>query len=194
MTHPACSRRSFLKAGSLLSLAGLSGPLFADDAPPATGPALNEKIEQQRQVALDILKPSKRDLEYGLALHRESLVFDAYGFAPRAALDGAALAAAIDAGASDIEVQDLREEMSMTRYVHDAAERAEFEQAWEAAGVTCIFQNAGEEGQDPLRLIKRLARFTYATDHLPDFMAKAAAPSRSPCSAIRVLPIIRPVC
>ncbi|MEW4529061.1 membrane dipeptidase [Maioricimonas sp. JC845] len=176
MTHPACSRRSFLKAGSLLSLAGLSGPLFADDAPSAGDPVLNEKIEQYRQVALDILKPSKRDLEYGLALHRESLVFDAYGFAPRAALDGAALAAAIDAGASDVEVQDLREEMSMTRYVHDAAERAEFEQAWEAAGVTCIFQNAGEEGQDPLRLIKRLARFTYATDHLPDFMAKAATP------------------
>ena len=42
--------------------------------------------------------------------------------------------------------------------------------------MTCIFQNAGEEGQDPLRLIKRLARFTYVTDSLRSFVAKAVTP------------------
>ena len=31
-----------------------------------------------------------------------------------------------------------------------------------ASGVTRIFQNAGEEGEEPTRLMKRLARFTYA--------------------------------
>ncbi len=44
--------------------------------------------------------------------------------------------------------------MSMTRYVTDPVERVEFMEAWEAAGVTCIFQNAGEEGPDPMRLVK----------------------------------------
>ena len=45
-----------------------------------------------------------------------------------------------------------------------------------AAGVTCIFQNAGEEGSDPLRLIKRLARFTYATDLARADCFKAVSP------------------
>jgi membrane dipeptidase len=60
--------------------------------------------------------------------------------------------------------------------VSDPIEQAEYREAWRAAGVTCIFQNAGEEGQDPLRLLKRLARFTYATDMLKEFVAKAALP------------------
>ena len=51
----------------------------------------------------------------------------------------------------------------MTRCATDAAERKEFLEAFRAAGVTCIFQNAGEEGNDPLRLIKRLARFTFTS-------------------------------
>ena len=65
----------------------------------------------------------------------------------------------------------------MTRCVDNAAEREEFKQAWQAAGVTCIFQNAGEEGQAPLRLIKRLANFTYVTDHLQGFLNKAVIPA-----------------
>ena len=139
--------------------------------------SINEKIEEARQVALKILKPSQRDLEHGLALHKESLVFDAYGFAPRAAVDGEALKQLVLAGASPMEVQDAREEMGMTRQVTNAIERAEFMAAWRASGVTCIFQNAGEEGQSPMRLLKRLARFTYLTDMLPNFVSKAATPA-----------------
>jgi membrane dipeptidase len=85
--------------------------------------------------------------------------------------------AAIESGASEIELQDLSEEMTMTRQATHPAERAEYENAWRASGLTCIFQNAGEEGQDPLRLVKRLARFTYVTDMLRDFVSKAATPS-----------------
>jgi len=48
--------------------------------------------------------------------------------------------------------------------------------AWEAAGVTCIFQNAGEEGIAISRLLKRLARFTYVTDMMRDFVYKAVTP------------------
>lgn len=136
----------------------------------------NEKIRQARDAALAILKPTSNQLEHGLELHANSIVFDAYGFAPNSAVDGDAVRAAMEAGASQIELQDLREEMAMTRHVSVAAERAEYRAAWEAAGVTCIFQNAGEEGSDPMRLIKRLARFTYVTDRMRDFVSKAVQP------------------
>jgi membrane dipeptidase len=42
--------------------------------------------------------------------------------------------------------------------------------------MTAIFQNAGEEGQDPLRLMKRLARFTWVCDMLRDDVFKAVRP------------------
>ena len=64
----------------------------------------NEVIEQARQAASGALKPSKRDLEHGLALHADSIVVDAYGFSPRSAIDGAAIRAAVEAGASGIEL------------------------------------------------------------------------------------------
>jgi membrane dipeptidase len=134
------------------------------------------EIIKARDAALDVLKPSPAELQRGLELHYSSLVFDTYGFAPRAALDGAALAEAAAAGASDAELADLSEEMSMTRAATIPAERAELAEALRCAGVTCIFQNAGEEGQDPLRLIKRLARFTYLTDTARDLLARATQP------------------
>lgn len=137
---------------------------------------LNPQIQHARDVALSILKPSPQELERGLRLHAESLVFDSYGFSPRAAVDGAAVAAAVNAGASLQEVEDLQEELTMTRYVTDVSEEQEYRSAWSASGVTCVFQNAGQECQDPLRLLKRLARFTFVTDLLKDFVAKAAVP------------------
>ncbi|EMI21832.1 renal dipeptidase family protein [Rhodopirellula maiorica SM1] len=138
---------------------------------------LNPKIDKSRDVALGLLKPTTAELERGLRLHSESIVFDAYGFGPRAAIDGAELAAQAEAGASAEELKDLREEMTMTRFVTDPVEQQEFRDAWRASGVTCVFNNAGEEGQDPLRLIKRLARHTYATDLMRGFVSKAAVPS-----------------
>jgi membrane dipeptidase len=79
----------------------------------------------------------------------------------------------VEAGAVGDELVDLREEMSMTRWATDAREREEFLTAFRAAGVTCIFQNAGEEGNDAMRLIRRLARFTYATDRMRPEVFKA---------------------
>ncbi len=137
---------------------------------------LNPKIQSSRDVALGILKPSPAEIDRGLKLHAESIVFDAYGFGPRAAVDGDALAVAVQAGASDVELKDLREEMTMTRFVTDPVQQQEFRDAWRASGVTCVFNNAGEEGQDPMRLIKRLARHTYTTDLLRGFVFKAAVP------------------
>jgi membrane dipeptidase len=137
---------------------------------------LHPKIQHARNVAMDLLKPTPAQLERGLQLHADSIVFDSYGFSPRAALDGDAYAAEFEDGASLSELKDLREEMTMTRCVTDPDEEREYLDAWRSSGVTCVFQNAGEEGQDPLRLIKRLARFTYVTDMLRDHVLKAAVP------------------
>lgn len=139
-------------------------------------PVLNASMQVAREQALAILKPSKRDLEHGLELHAQSLVIESYGFSPRAAIDGDVVKAALDAGASDLEFQDFIEEMPMTRMVTDAAEREEYLHAWEAAGVTCILQNAGEEIQAIPQVLKRLARFNYTTDMLRDHVSRAVTP------------------
>lgn len=136
----------------------------------------NEKIQRARETALALLKPSRKDLERGLELHRNSLVFESYGFMPRAAIDGAAIRQQLDAGASDTEIQDLLEDHGMTRYVTVAAEREEYLAAWRASGVTCIFQNAGEEGSAVDRLIKRLGRYTYVTHFLREHVSQAVQP------------------
>lgn len=177
LRHRPC-RRNFLKAACSSSIAcglvgGASGRRRAWAGPLSTS---NEVIQQARQVALSILAPKQRDLLHGLKLHEDSLVFESYGFAPRAAIDGDAFRAAFESGASDRELVDLREEMSMTRYATSEVERAEFFEAFRAAGVTCVFQNVGEEGNDPLRLIKRLSRFTFATDMLRGELLKAVRP------------------
>ena len=39
-------------------------------------------IQENWKLALDSLHPSQKDLEHGLELHRNSFVFDAYGFTP----------------------------------------------------------------------------------------------------------------
>lgn len=177
-------RRELLGGGSLALAGAAAGNAVAqagDEKPKGNVLAglsenLNPKIQHCREIALRDLKPSASDLQRGLELHADSLIFDSYGFAPRAAIDGEAIKQAALAGASEIEIKDMREQMSMTRYVTDEAERLEYESAWRASGVTCVFQNAGEEGQDPLKLIKRLSNFTYATDMLGDFSPKAATP------------------
>jgi membrane dipeptidase len=101
----------------------------------------NEVIERARQAALNVLNPNSKDLEHGLELHAKSMVIDAYGFSPRTAIDGDAMRAAIEAGASELELQDMHEDMIMTRAVDNAAELEEHRSAWKAAGMTCIFQN-----------------------------------------------------
>lgn len=137
---------------------------------------MNPQIEAAREAALKILKPTPRELEHGLALHRELLVWDAYGFAPRSAVDGDALRRAYEEGASETEQVDLMEEQSALRHLAGDAQREEYHQAWEAAGVTCIFQNAGVESQDPLELLKRLSYFTYAVDRTQDLYVRATVP------------------
>jgi len=139
-------------------------------------PAVQEHVEKGRAVAMDLLKPTPKELEHGLELHENSLVMESYGFAPRFAPDGEAVRAATEAGATEIEIEEMFEDLPMTRGATDAAARAEFLDAWDAAGMTCIFQNAGQEGMEVPRVIKRLAHFTYLTDMMRDDLYKAVTP------------------
>lgn len=177
-------RRHFLKsaaplaaASPLLASAAAQEPLVADDPVKRLTENLNPTIQKARDAALAVLKPSPKDLQRGLELHADALIFDSYGFSPRAAMDGETLKAAVMAGASDAELEDLREDMGMTRFLDSEAELLEYQEAWRASGVTCIFQNAGQECQDPMRLLKRLARFTHVTDNLREFVSKAVTPA-----------------
>ena len=169
------TRRTFI---TLAAAAPLAGPAFlrAADAAVTGSPdpvVANEQIAAARQAGLDLLKPSRRDLERGMELHANSIVLDVYGFGPAAAVDNAELAKIINSGASDQEIIDAREDMGMTRFITDAAERKEYEDTWRAAGVTAIVRNSGEEGNDPLRLMKRLARWVHVTDRMRERFPKA---------------------
>jgi len=187
-------RRDFLKLSGLAGLAiageGMLGSFGSanehdrSNLKSFTGPdklhkahiSINEQIKLDLERAKSILKPSQKQLEHGLELHNNSLVIDTYGFMPRAAYDGALINSAIGSKASQLEIQDMQEDMSMTRFVLDKKEREEFENAWKASGVTCVIQNAGEEGNEVKRLLKRLAHFTYTTDMMRDFIGKAVTP------------------
>lgn len=177
-------RRAFIRNLGMSTLAGLpvrnliSGSLKKEVARTGyfTSSGANDqtsRINEARQVALNFLQPSKKDLEHGLELHANSVVFDTYGFMPRAAVDGQRLAEAVADGGSPLEIDDLREDQTMSRFVEHERERIEFITNWKASGVTGIFQNAGEESNSVQVLIKRLARFTYATDRMPEVLLKA---------------------
>lgn len=137
---------------------------------------LNEYMKEGRDAAQDVLKPSRRDLEHGLELHANSIVCETYGFSPRSAIDGDRFNDMLESGASEMELVDGMENMSMTRCIGEEAERSEYINAWKATGITCIFQNAGVESQAPLEIIKRLARYTYVVDNMPDVLIRATHP------------------
>jgi membrane dipeptidase len=136
----------------------------------------NPKIRAARDAAIAVLKPNEKDLEHALELHSQSLVVESYGFSPRSAIDGDAMRLAIEAGANSQELDDLHTEMLLARVADDPSQQQEYLDAWNASGVTCVLQNAGEEGNAPLRLLKRLAYFTYLTDRLRNYVSRAAVP------------------
>jgi membrane dipeptidase len=167
------SRRTLLQRLPLAALAGsFNIHVRAQDAAKKLWITGNDTIDKPREIALALLKPTQAQIERAWELHFGSVVFESYGFAPRAAIDGAAFQKAVEDGATAETLTDLRESMSMNGMARSERERKEFFDAFNAAGVTCIFQNAGEEGSDPMRLIKRLAHFTKALDELTPGLTK----------------------
>ena len=138
---------------------------------------MNTCIETARQKALDVLKPSPAQLEHGLELHRDSIVVDAYGFAPYAppADTESVMADAARAGATRAELAQRHLNLQVTGKVRDPGALREFVEAFRASGVTCIGQNAGE-GRNVFESLERLAMFTYVCDELPQVVTKAVKP------------------
>ncbi len=171
------SRRAVLQKLPLAALAGGWHIHVRAQSPREIWRTGNAAIDGPRETALKLLQPTQAQIERAWELHFGSLVFESYGFAPRCAVDGEAFNEAVRAGAAADELADLRESMSMNGHTRSEREKTEFFEAFRAAGVTCIFQNAGEEGSDPLRLLKRLAHFTRATDLQPE-LVKVVRPSQ----------------
>lgn len=136
---------------------------------------VSDPIAADREAGLAVLQPSQRDLDYGLALHRESLVIESYGLGHHAPLPAEPLNHALESGASEVEYQDLVEHMLMVGWTREARLREEYREAWDASGVTCMFINAGEESNDPMRLLKRLSRYIALADAMPDVLDRVVS-------------------
>lgn len=158
-----------------------------------------DPIAEDRAIALSLLKPSQRDLDYGLALHRDAIVVESYGLGLHAPVDPEVLNRAAEQGASHLEYQDLLEDMIMTRWASSPELQEEYRRAWEASGVSCILLNAGEESHQPQRLLKRFARYVALIDAMPDTLQRAVtvddirnghqSGKRSLCLTLNAIPL-----
>ena len=135
-------------------------------------------IQENWQLALNILRPSDKDLEHGLELHRNSFVFDAYGFTPGAGGRNEWLDQLIREHAGREELTFARENFRMNLAFKNPEMQKRLREVWEFAGVDCIFQNSGIEGNDIENLIKRLSSYTAVTDRLTDFYERAVFPEQ----------------
>lgn len=139
-------------------------------------PYRDPAIEENRQIALEVLQPSSSELEHGLSLHRDAIVIDAYGFSAFANPDTDVLQALVNQRSEPREWRSSKVAMMMTRMADDPTELNYFAEAWRASGVTCVLRNSGEEGNAIPQLIERLAHNTYVTDRLPDLLQRATEP------------------
>lgn len=135
-------------------------------------------IQENWKFALDILHPTQKELEHGLELHRNSYVFDAYGFAPSGGGKFPRLDELIRQHASRDELTYALEEFKMNQSFREPAMRKLLVEAWETAGVDGVFQNSGVEGNDIENLIKRLGSFTAVVDQLTEFYERAVFPDQ----------------
>ena len=133
---------------------------------------------KNRNIALQMLNPSAKDLEHGLELHKNSLVFDAYGFMPLCGGRSSRELDLIAAGASRDEIHYADEMHHMVEGFYDPQIRKLLREAWEYGGVDCIFQNCGEESNDVERLIKRLGNYTRTIDYCTEVYERCSFPEK----------------
>ncbi len=140
-----------------------SGNVALPDATGASFPARyppNARMQALWQKGLAALRPTPAQLERGLALHRECLVCDGFGFLPMVWSPELfeTLNAAREAGAGIREWRALGELERMRTPARDAAAAREFLAALQAAGVHAIVQNVGGEGAPEVSLPNMAAR------------------------------------
>jgi len=133
----------------------------------------NPRIAAANRAALDVLKPSKKDLEHGLALHNEIVVVESYGFAQMCAPNPKVVNDALAEGASNAELGELHEEMRVAQCVYDPREREEWQGSWRASGITAIFQNSGSGSALP----GTMAHYCHVIDEMPDFLVRGTKPA-----------------
>ena len=135
-------------------------------------------FEKNWQLGLAALQPSQKDLEHGLELHKNSFVFDAYGFMPLAGGHCARLEQLLAANASRDELRYASEEFRMHSGFHNKEMQQKLKEAWDLAGVDCVFQNCGEESNEIETLIKRLSSYTAVTDLVDSVYERAVYPDQ----------------
>lgn len=139
---------------------------------------MEKQIEKCRQIALNTLKPTKKQLEHGLALHHDALVWDAYGFLPSAYPDDSCREL-LQQGPCRDERIDFYEQYRQIGYLQKPELRANMLKILAAADVNCVFQNSGVESSSIPQLIKRLSRFTYLVDRYPEYFCRAPFPEQA---------------
>lgn len=143
--------------------------------------SVEEYMDHCRKLALNDLKPTEKELQHGLELHKEAFVFDAYGFMPLAGDKCPRLDQLIKENAGRDELKQAYEEHIMNgAYESNPALRKKLAEVWEAAGVDCVFQNSGVEGNSIDGLLKRLSFYTYITDLMPELYERAVFPHQLP--------------
>ena len=142
---------------------------------------IEEYMDHCWKLALNDLKPAEKELQHGLELHKEAFVFDAYGFMPLAGDKCPRLDQLIKENAGRDELKLAYEEHIMNgAYESNPALRKKLAEVWEAAGVDCVFQNSGVEGNSIDGLLKRLSFYTYITDLMPELYERAVFPHQLP--------------
>lgn len=129
-------------------------------------------MRDEWETALRLLQPTQAELERGLSIHYDTLVAESYSLGLHSTVDCDFLNHEIQSGATPLEFKDLIEEEWMLGWLRSIADRQRFSDAWHQAGVSCLFINAGEEGNHPLRLLKRLARYIHLIDSMPELLRK----------------------
>ena len=130
-------------------------------------------------LALKMLAPTQKELEHGLELHRSSFVFDAYGFLPSGGGKAKAVDQVIAEHGSRDEINAVREAfVNCDSFLEDPGMMQRLKEALEFAGVDCIFQNAGVEGNDVESLLRRLSCYTYLADRENSPFERAVFPEK----------------
>ena len=137
---------------------------------------MDDIVDRAWEAGLECLKPRQQDLEHGLELHRESLVFELYGFAPKLAADTEAINVAIDSGDPPDDVQELIAASRVLAFLESADTRDIYTRAWERAGVDCMFYNVAGMDRPPGVMMQQLGRHLHLMDQLGDVVQRVTRP------------------
>ncbi len=140
MIKNSINRRQFLASSAALPLIPASIQAKAENPKNSTSAGINTDIDidrvasnpyiqNLRDVAMNILKPSKKDYEHGMELHRNSLVIEGYGFTPYSAINGDEIRKLIDEGGTPQELLVKMEDQQRTNCLVDMNERKQFVEA-----------------------------------------------------------------